>query len=234
MRLDTRTAPGNGKVHLFSGLLICGSCGGRMVRYTVPNTKNGKKYEYYRCPTGKKNGCGHPVAMKECVIAECVLQCVKAHIASVASVEEIIAGTDAERMGRELAARLAEQLAVNERRLDEIRGFKAGLYEDMINGIISKDDYRTLKAGYSEDADVLGAANERLRAEIDDALSCRHERMAWARHFSEFANIDSIDRRTVLHLVNAIHVLGKNKIRIDFNYQDEYENTLALIEGVSA
>ena len=36
MRLDTRTAPGGEKMYLFSGILICGCCGERMTRKSVP------------------------------------------------------------------------------------------------------------------------------------------------------------------------------------------------------
>ena len=52
MRLDTRTAPKGDKVYLFSGILICGCCGNRMTRKTVPY--KGAKHYYYWCPTGKK------------------------------------------------------------------------------------------------------------------------------------------------------------------------------------
>ena len=229
MRLDTRTSPNGGKVYLFSGLLICGCCGNRMVRYTVPS--NGKKYLYYRCPTGKKNGCEHPIMLKESELIDCVLHSVKAHIANIASLEQLVANLDADRMGRELAAKLTEQLNENERRLERIREFKAGLYENMMDGNLSKEEHRSLKAKYTEDADGLIAANNRLRSEIDDALSCKHERMAWLGHFRNFANIDAIDRRTVVHLIQSIRVLGKAEIQIDFNYQAEYETALSLLEN---
>ena len=61
MGLDTRTAPDGDAVYLFSGILICRSCGGRMTRKT--NTVKGKKYIYYHCPTGKKHGCEHPTML---------------------------------------------------------------------------------------------------------------------------------------------------------------------------
>lgn len=44
-------APGGDSVYLFSGLLVCGSCGGRMTRKV--NTYKKKKYVYYRCPIGR-------------------------------------------------------------------------------------------------------------------------------------------------------------------------------------
>lgn len=80
--LDTRTAPDGEAVYLFSGLLVCGCCGGRMTRKT--NTVTGKKYIYYYCPTGKKKGCDHPVMLKEDDLITCVLESLQAHIRNVA------------------------------------------------------------------------------------------------------------------------------------------------------
>ncbi|GHV13844.1 recombinase [Clostridia bacterium] len=223
MRLDTRTSPGGDSVSLFSGILVCGTCGNRMTRYTVPSGK--KKFYYYRCPTGKKNGC-NGVMLNENDLTDSVLEIAKSYVANVASLETIIASLDAVKTGRELAARLTAQLNENERRLDKIREFKAGLYENMMCGIISKDERKALNAKYCEDADALIAANIHLRGEIDDALSCKHERTVWIENFREFENLESIDRRTVVHLIRVIRVLGKHEIEITFNYQDEYESII--------
>ena len=43
--LDTRTSPQKDKVYLFSGILVCGCCGSRMVRKT--NRYKDKEYHYY-------------------------------------------------------------------------------------------------------------------------------------------------------------------------------------------
>jgi DNA invertase Pin-like site-specific DNA recombinase len=231
LRLDTRTAPGGDKVYIFSGILICGCCGNRMTRYTVPS--GGKKYFYYRCPTGKKGGCGAAL-VKESELTDCVLESVKAHVANVASLERLLAGLDADRVACELATALTEQLAENERRLDKIREFRAGLYENMVGGNLSKEEYRSLKAKYSEDAGVLIAASERLKKEIDDTISCKHERMAWIEHFREFENLSELDRRTVIHLISSIRILGKTEVEIGFNYQAEYETALALLRKEAA
>ncbi len=85
--LDTRTAPDGEAVYLFSGLLVCGCCGGRMTRKT--NTVKGKKYIYYHCPTGKKKGCTHPVMLKEADLIDCVLASLQAHIRHVVSLDEL-------------------------------------------------------------------------------------------------------------------------------------------------
>jgi len=81
--------------------------------------------------------------------------------------------------------------------------------------------------------DALIAANERLKQEIDDALSCKHERLAWTERFREFENIGELDRKIVATLIKSIKILGKRKIEIEFNYQTEYETALATRAGLA-
>ena len=232
LRLDTRTSPNSDKVYIFSGILVCGCCGNRMTRKTVPY--KGKKYYYYFCPTGKKNGCENPVMLKENALADCVLGSVKAHITNVASLETLIASLDATRLARELSEQLTAQRTENERRLEQIREFKARLYENMITGNLKKDEYQSLKGKYTEDSDTLTAANVRLQKEIDAVLSCRHERMMWMEHFKNFASLAALDRKTVIHLIQSIRVTGKDELVINFNYQSEYESAVALLRKEAA
>lgn len=58
-----------------------------MTRKAVPY--KGEKYYYYYCPTTKKRGCTAPANLKESELSDCILESVKAHIANVASFEEI-------------------------------------------------------------------------------------------------------------------------------------------------
>ena len=232
MRLDTRTSPNNDKVYLFSGILICGCCGNRMTRKTVPY--KAEKYHYYYCPTGKKNGCANPVMVKENDLIACITGNVKAHITNIASLETLMAGLDSTRMATELAGRLKEQINENERRLEKIREYKAGLYENMMNGNLSKDEHKALKAKYADDTILLNDANVRLLAEIEAVLSCNHERMAWTGHFTKFETIEAIDRRMVIHLIHSIIILGKRELEITFNYQIEYENASSFVRKEAA
>ena len=232
LRLDTRTAPRGDKVYVFSGILVCGCCGNRMTRKTVPYKD--EKYHYYWCPTGKKNGCTRSVMLKETILTDCVLGSVKAHIANIASLETLLASLDSTRIARELAENLTLQLSENERRLEKIREFKAGLYENMINGNLSKDEYKALKGKYTADADNLITANAKLKQEVAAVLECKHERLMWMEHFKKFENLDTIDRRTVIHLIHSIRVLSKTELEITFNYQSEYENVVSVLRKEAA
>jgi DNA invertase Pin-like site-specific DNA recombinase len=227
MRLDTRTAPGGDKVYIFSGVLICGSCGGRMTRKAVPY--KGVKYYYYYCPTTKKRGCTGGVNLKETDLCECILESVKAHVANVASLEDVIAGSDAHRVMDVLAKQHTGQIAENEKQLGQIGNFKSSLYENMISGVISKEDYKSFKAKYTTDEQRLRDAIDSLSTQLDDVLAGKSERLRWMEHFKRFGSLTELDRRTVVNLIHSIHVTGKTELAVTFHYQSEYENALSLI-----
>ena len=227
MRLDTRSAPGKDKVYLFSGVLICGCCGGRMIRKT--NRHKGREYFYYYCPTGKKNGCTGAVMLREDDLSECVLESVKAHIAGVASLERVLACGDHHTAAQVLSAQIRNQIAENEKQLRNIGGFKSSLYENMVSGVITKEDYKSYKANYLADENRLREAIAVLEAELEEALAGKAERLRWMEHFKRFDCLMSLDRRIVVNLIQSIRIAGKTELDITFNFQAEYEQALAFV-----
>jgi hypothetical protein len=111
-----------------------------------------------------------------------VMESVKRKINAVISLDDVLKRIDAESTGQRIADRLSAQFTENEQRLEQIRKFKAGLYENMVSGVISKDEFKTLKAKYTTDADALDAANAKLEQEIEDVLSCKTERLGCLEH----------------------------------------------------
>jgi site-specific DNA recombinase len=232
MKLDTRTAPGGDKVYLFSGVLICGCCGGRMTRKT--NRYKGREYHYYYCPCGKKNGCTAAAMVREDDLIACTLESVKGHISCIASLETVLSVSDNRRAAQALAKQLQTQIDDNERQLTKIGGFKASLYENMVSGVLTKDEYKSLKTKYVEDEAHLRDAIAALEEERDNALDGRAERLRWMEHFNKFEGLEELDRRTVVNLIQSIRIISKTELQVTFNYQLEYEQALSLLDGVSA
>jgi DNA invertase Pin-like site-specific DNA recombinase len=226
MKLDTRTAPGSEKVYMFSGILICGCCGGRMTRKT--DRYKDKSYYYYYCPTGKKGGCDSPSRVKENELTDCVLESLKSHIANVVSLDSILRSAGLEAANSRLAKQYEAQIAENEHQLEQISGFKSTLYENMITGVITKDDYKKLKSRYTEDSNRLTLATTELKQELNDILAGKGERLRWIELFKRFEGLTELDRKTVAQLIQSVHVFTKTDLQISFNYQSEFENALAL------
>ena len=233
MRLDTRTAPFGDKVYFFSGILICGCCGAKMTRKSVPDYTGGK-YHYYSCPTTKKCGCLNAPSIKESDLNQCILDSIKAHIANVASLDTILTGNNKQKTTAALVKRFEEQISDNERQLEKIIGFKASLYEKLICGLLSKDEYKILKIKYTDDEARLRPAITALRQELDDVLAGKSERLKWTEQFRHFEGLTELNRRTVVSLIQSIRIISKTELQITFNYQMEYENALALLKKVVA
>lgn len=228
MGLDTRTAPKGDAVYLFSGILICRSCGGRMTRKT--NTVKGKKYIYYHCPTGKKNGCKYPTMVREDELIACVLESLQAHIRNVVSLEKLLDSISEEQINQELIAGFKSQIAENEVQLEKAMQFKAALYENFVSGFLDKKEYRDLKNQYTTQIEQRREAIESLRKEMEQANTNTNDRLRWTQHFKEFSTMTTLDRRAVVALIQSIHVEGKNDLKITFRYQLEYQQAKAKLE----
>ncbi len=225
--LDTRTAPDKSSVYLFSGILICGCCGGRMTRKT--NRLKDKEYRYYYCPTGKKHGCTNPVMIKENTLVDCVLECLKSYVRNVASLGEILSSIDQSKINRELVNQYSSQIVQNEQQLEKNMTFKSQLYENLISGMITKEEYTSFKAKYTRVEERIRGSIKQLKAQLDDVLENRSERLRWINRFTEFANLTELDRKVIIQLIQSVRVVGKKEIDIKFNYEDEYKRAMEML-----
>ena len=225
--LDTRTAPKEDTVYLFSGVLICGCCGNRMTRKT--NRVNGKEYHYYYCPTGKKKGCANPTMLKESTLIECVRESLKAYICNVASLETMLTSIDQSRINQALVKEYTDHITENERRLEQALEFKARLYESLVGGMLTKEEYSSYKAKYTRQAEEIRTAIAALKEKLTDVLENRSERNRWISHFTQFESLETLDRKALIHMVQSIRVVSKTELDIKFTYEDEYRKAIQLV-----
>ena len=95
------------------------------------NRVKGREYNYYYCPTGKKNGCDHPVMMRESTLTEYVRSTLQAHIANVAALDAVLSGVDQMKINQQLADSYAAQVSENEKQLAATLEFKARLLNEV-------------------------------------------------------------------------------------------------------
>jgi len=230
--LDTRISPKEKHVYLFSGMLICGCCGSRMTRKV--NRVSGKEYVYYYCIEGKRGKCEMPVMVKESDLIECALLSVKAQIDNVVSLERLLNGVDQQSINQSLVGEYTRHIKQLQRQIEEVNSFKAGLYERLVSGLLSKDDYMMLKKRYDDQGRQLKDSLAEVERKLNDVLENRSERMRWTQHFIKFSTLQTLDRKAAVHLIQYIKVHEKSKpgrrIEIRFNYQDEYQKAKALMD----
>ncbi len=226
--IDTRTAPNEESAYLFSGVLICGCCGGKMTRKTV--RYKGEEYYYYYCRTGKKHGCANAPMIKEAELIQCVQESLKGHIENIASLENVLSSIDQEKINQAMVREYQAHIESCERQIKEVSSYKSGLYENLINGCLSRAEYLSYKQDYSQKYDALTEAITQWQEKITAVLENREDRNRWINHFLQFSQMETIDRRAVVHLIRFIRVLSKKEIYIEFNYLDEYQKAAEFAE----
>lgn len=193
------------------------------------NRANGKEYHYYYCPTGKKKGCTHPVMLKESSLINCVRDSLKAYIGNIASLEALLTGIDQSSINQALAKEYSDHITDNERRLDQVLEFKARLYESLVGGMLTKEEYASYKAKYTKQAEDIRESVRVLKEKLTEVLENRSERNRWISQFTQFSTLETLDRRALIHMVQSIRVRGKKELDITFTHEDEYKKALQLL-----
>lgn len=155
------------------------------------------------------------------------------HYNPFAYIHALLSSISQERINRELAQEYAAQIRVNEKRVAQTEGFKAKLYENLVSGILTKEEFLSYKRKYNADIELFQKAIAEWNDKLTDVLENRSERNRWINHFMKFSTMEDIDRRAVMQLIRSIRVMGKDELHIEFNYQDEYQKAISLAEQIA-
>ena len=222
LALDTRTCKDDSVVQLFSGMVFCGDCGASMIRKTVP--AGGKKYIYYVCSENKANkkACSAH-SIRDTDLENIVLLSAQQYIQAVIDLQDLLELTDTAPLRTAEAQKVQRQIDMKRGELERYNRLLMSLYESLTDGIINKDEYMRLKQRYSEQ----NAEAEKQLLALQDVLSDIQEHgsasLGWMNEFREHQNITSLDRETVVALIERIFVFDDKRVEITFRWHDEYE-----------
>ena len=134
--------------------------------------------------------------------------------------EAVLASINQDRINRELIQEYQEQIDSCEKQLKQVSNYRSRLYENLVNGFLSKEECAIYKQQYNEEYERLKAAIQKWQEKIKEVTENRSERNHWIQHFKQFSQMEKLDRRAVVHLIRSIKVIGnpnrqnwKNKYR---------------------
>ena len=227
--MDTRTAPDRESVYLLSGVAVCGDCGAPMVRKV--SSVNGKRYCYYICSGHKAGGsCGsHRIPVQ--ALEDAVFVLLKRHIGCILDLERVLeyAGTVPFRDldVRKLEERREKLLGEAER----CRELRMMLYEDMKDGVITKEDYVEFHAAYEARGKEAQEAAGKAEREIRAVLEGDEDKYRWISYFKEYRDIGELTRNVVVALISEVRVYDRENIEVVFDFADQYRQALEYVEG---
>ena len=231
LQKDIRSAPDEEVVYPFSGYLKCGDCGQNMVRKTY--TAGDKRYTYYICSTRKAGkGCStHQITGDE--LQDAVLQGIRSRVDSVIEMEELLKIIESLPETQRNVFNYDAQIVKLKEDIERNRSFKMKLYENLQEGMIGQEEYFLFKKSYEAKIQSAEAAIRAVEQERQQAIEHNRESYAWIDVFKKYQNITSIERKTIVELIEEVIVHEDKKISIRFRYGDQYTKLAELLGNYS-
>ncbi|MDE7182951.1 MAG: recombinase family protein, partial [Lachnospiraceae bacterium] len=224
LAMDTRTAPGNGEVYPLSGLVVCGGCGMPMIRKTTK--AGGKTYSYYICATNKATKECSPHSMSTEKLERGVLELLKKHIESVMDLQRILSFIGTVPFQQMDIKKLEERKAEKQAEVERCTHLRSMLYEDLKDGMISKNEYKELHAAYESRRKNARLAIRQIDFEMGEILERKSKGFVWLDYFTEHRNIEKLTRNVAVSLIREVKVMDKNSIEVMFDFDDCYRECM--------
>ena len=228
LALDTRTSPGSSAVELFSGMAACGECGAAMVRKTVP--AGGKKYVYYVCAAHKNDKTCYTHSIRDSVLEEIVLESLQKQIHDVISLSELMEMAESVQLQKAGVVKLQERLDRKQAEADRYQRLLLSLYESLMDGMISREEYREMKKNYAALRSEAETQVEAVREEMCHVLENTVHGCGWMEQFKKYRNITALDRVIVVSLIDRIYIYRDKRVEIKYNWQDEFRWLAGILE----
>ena len=209
--------------NVFSGLLVCGICGGKLSRDFVKS--KGKLYYFHECRLVRQHPADrHFRSLSDKIIREAVFPIVKKQLQLTGDMSHVIGkrikqlGNPQETLERRIAAEHREIGAYNDKLIR--------LYEDYADRLLNEQEYVRIKRGYEERIDSakdrIGELERKLSV-IGDVDSTANRWLIAAR---DFRDPKELSRELLTALVDRIVISGADDIEVIWNHRDD----LSLLE----
>ena len=225
LRKDTRCGNYKDTLYLLSGFLRCADCGAPMIRRSVRKA-NGKVYAYYDCQTNKNgNGCKSHM-INEAKAIEAVLAAVQGQISLFANVDELIAKAPDRESFKPGLKSVTEQIDALGDEILRYSDLTAQLERDRKSELIGTEEYELLNAKFTRRLTSAKASLRNLEKKRSSIQESDVANITWLDSFKEYRNIQMLDRRAMVTLIEWIDVYDKNHIEVRFCHDDEIKEIM--------
>ena len=236
MGRDTRTSPNETQVFPLSGLVYCGDCGHPMVRKISRYTKKEKAdtaqtYGYFLCSEKcGKGGCSwHRISENDLMGA--VLGAVNLHIQKVLDVQEALKQIENAPSRQLMIQKYQERLSMKEEERKKAERLKIGIYEDLKDGLLDKDEYQKLKAEFDSRIAEADATVKELKRQITELEGNHSANAPWMIYFQQFGRLEQLTRWAAAIIINKILVYEDNRIKITFNFEADLNRIQEILSA---
>lgn len=226
-----RQAPQQRQVDLFAGFVRCSECLRSMNKKT--NSHPYGTYHYYRCSTGRKMKVDTPcrkhiIRIDKMQLAVTVT--LQKMIDAAIEMSDLLEKINKNPKRKKESDHLSKAIITLQEERRKAETLQLDLYPDWKNGIITQQEYLSLKANISEKIVALDEKVSTLEQSLENFSQGINDQNEFISTFKKYGNFTELTREMLLELVDVILIHEDNKVEVKFKFQDAYEQALEYIQ----
>lgn len=212
--------------NILRGRIFCGHCGKNLHRQR--RHWNGKYF--FHCISNDriaKGACDGNISIEETDLFQTILTIIRQEAETVIGKNLRLKHQDTK-----LAARKSEvdkEIVKLRQETASSRGYLTSLYENLVTGILTSDEYRSMKAGYEK---KITAAVERMQQLQEQQAELEKQVNSYSSLAEKLTKIDgdtALTARLVDQLIERITVNGPEDISIRFRFDSGFERIAEVL-----
>lgn len=222
---------GPGYENILEGILVCGHC--QHVMRRNKDVRKGKAQYYFYC------GSAYNYSQTECntssiidyKIFHMILRQVKLQIDLAVEAKSL---TEQIKKSSHYTLLLKEKKKAKEQVKEELGRtiyLKTSIYEDLKQGILTKEEFLAAKEKYALRIRKLEEELHKKETELEDFEQFINGSNKWMQTFLHFQGAEELTREMAVELLEKVEVFGDKRIHIRFRFRNEYEYLMRQLEA---
>ena len=219
-----------GYENILEGILVCGIC--HHVLRRNKDVRKGKAQYYFYC------GSAYNYSQVKCdtssiadyKIFDTVFQQIKLQIDLAVEAKAVI--EQMKKLGH-FALKLKRKKQERARAKEELGRYiylKTNIYEDMKQGILTKEEFLMAKEKYALRIAELEEELNKKEKELADFEQCMNGSNRWMKTFLHFQGAEELTRDMAVELLEKVEMFGDKRVHIKFRFRNEYDYLMSQIE----
>jgi len=205
--------------NIFKGIIFCGDCGKHMAR-----ERRRAKFAYvcYVYRGVDPQSCTMK-AIKEADLHAMLYAYIKREIDLAVEMPRIIAKVKKQQSYKHQQNIMDREIASLKRKLEQNRRFRGSLREDFKDGILTEQDYTTMKTDYDTEKDKFQLRMDELltqKERHDEIISPENK---WVLTFNRFHAEQQLSEDMVSSLIERIEIFDGGRIEVFLKYRSELD-----------
>ncbi len=220
--------------NILEGILVCGICKHPLRRNK--DVRNNKVRYYFYC------GSAYNYTQSKCSTASIVdyklfhliLEQIKLQIDLAVNLEELLERLKKTERYCNYHEEKGDELKRLQKKLEQKVYLKNSIYEDLKQGILTKQEFLTAKEKYTLDIEILTEKIRIKQKEVETFEQCISGGNQWLKTFLAFHNAKELTRDMAQALLERVEIYENRRIHIIYRFRNEYEYLVTQLEEAEA